>query len=80
MHIYCGAWDLKWDGITTDECGEDVGDNLIHGDTVAGAWHDGAIRWNLSAINRDHLWGHGAVTPDLAPARQACLLWYWTEG
>ena len=104
MHIYCGAWDLMWDGITTDECGEDVGDDLVHGSTVCHAWHDGvsdwwvdnhpitvcvgdaatwnggAIRWDLSALNRDHLWGHGTVTPDLAPAQQACLLWYWTEG
>ena len=104
MHIYCGAWDLMWDGITTDECGEDVGDNLISGDTVSRAWHDGVsdwwvdnhpvtvcvgdaatwndgnIRWERSYINRDHLWGHGVVDPDLAPAQQACLLWYWTEG
>jgi hypothetical protein len=104
MHIFCGAWDLMWDGITTDECGEDVGDNLIHGDTVSHAWHDGVsdwyvdnhpvtvcvgdaatwnngnIRWERSTINRDHLWGHGVVDPDLAPAQQACLLWYWTEG
>lgn len=104
MHIYCGAWDLVWDGITTDEVGEDVGTNLIHGDTVAHAWIDGVsdwwldnhavaacagdaatwnggeIRWELSAIHRDHLWGHGSVTPDLAPAQQACMLWTWTEG
>jgi hypothetical protein len=104
MHIFCGAWDAMYDGITTDECGEDIGDSLIHGDTIAHAWHDGvsdwwidnhpvtvcvgdaatwndgSIRWELSAINRDHLWGHGSVSADLAPARQACLLWYWTEG
>lgn len=45
MHIYCGAWETMWDGITTDECGEDVGDNLIHGDTISGAWIDGVSDW-----------------------------------
>lgn len=104
LHIYCGAWDNMYDGITTDECGEDVGHNLVHGDTVSHAWHDGVsdwwvdnhpitvcvgdsatwnggnIRWDLSQINRDHLWGHGNVEPDLAPAQQACILWRWSEG
>jgi hypothetical protein len=104
MHIYCGAWGTMWDGITTDECGEDVGDNLIDGDTVCNAWHDGVsdwwvdnhpitvcvgdaetwnngnIRWERSYLNRDHLWGHGEVRPDLSPAQQACILWYWSEG
>ena len=45
MHIFCGAWGKMYDGITTDECGEDVGDNLIHGDTVSHAWHDGVSDW-----------------------------------
>jgi len=104
LHIYCGAWGSMYDGVTTDECGEDVGDNLTDGDTVSSAWHDGVsdwwvdnhpvtvcvgdaatwnggnIRWDLCALNRDHLWGHGSVGPDLAPAQQACLLWQWTEG
>ncbi|MFC5509836.1 DUF6345 domain-containing protein [Massilia jejuensis] len=104
MHIYCGGWGTMWDGITTDECGEDVADNLTDGDTVSQAWHNGvsdwyvdnhpitvcvgnaatwnggAIRWDLSTLNRDHLWGHGNVEADLAPAQQACILWYWTEG
>ncbi|MES2760450.1 MAG: DUF6345 domain-containing protein [Pseudomonadota bacterium] len=104
LHIYCGAWGTMWDGTTTDECGEDVGNNLIHGDTVCQAWHNGVsdwwvdnhpitvcvgdaatwnngnIRWDRSTLNRDRLWGHGNVEPDLAPARQACILWYWTEG
>jgi hypothetical protein len=104
MHVYCGAWDLVWDGTATGERGEDVGEHLVHGQTVSASWHDGvsdwwtdnhpitvcagdaatwnggAIRWERSILNRDHLWGHGAVEPDLAPARQACLLWCWTEG
>ena len=81
-----------------------LGDNLIHGDTVSHAWHDGVsdwwvdnhpitvcvgdaatwnngnIRWDRRTLNRDHFWGHGNTEPDLAPAQQACLLWYWTEG
>ena len=104
MHIYCGAWEDMWDGWTTDECGEDVADNLTDGDTIASSWidgvsdwyfdnhpiavcagdaatwNDGNIRWDLSFINRDHLWGHGSVLPDLPPAQQACLLWTWAEG
>ena len=104
LHIYCGAWDYMYDGSTTDECGEDVAHNLVHGDTVSHAWHDGvsdwwvdnhpitvcvgdaatwnngSIRWDRSHINRDHLWGHGNVEPDLAPAQQACILWRWSEG
>jgi hypothetical protein len=104
LHLYCGAYDNMYDGITTDECGEDVGDNLTDGHTVANSWIDGVsdwwvdnhpvvvgpgdaatwnggnIRWDLSAHNRDHLWGHGTVSPDLAPWQQACLLWRWAEG
>ena len=45
MHIYCGAWDNMYDGITTDECGEDVADNLTDGDTVCDAWIDGVSDW-----------------------------------
>ncbi len=104
MHIYCGAWDSMYDGTTTDECGEDVGDNLTNGDTVSESWIDGVsdwwvdnhpitvcvgdaatwnggdIRWDRSHLNRDHLWGHGNVDPDLLPAQQACILWRWAEG
>jgi hypothetical protein len=104
LHLYCGAWSEMWDGITTDECGEDVADNLTDGDTVSEAWIDGVsdwyfdnhpvvvgpgtraawnggqIRWELSPHNTDHLWGHGAVSPDLTPAQQGCLLWRWAEG
>jgi len=45
MHIFCGAWDSMYDGSTTDECGEDVADNLVHGHTVSHAWHDGVSDW-----------------------------------
>jgi hypothetical protein len=104
LHIYCGAWDNMWDGITTDEVGEDVGQNLIDGDTVSESWIDGVsdwwvdnhpitvcpgdaatwnggnVDWAKSHLNRDHLWGHGDVGPDLSPSEQACLLWRWAEG
>ncbi|MCZ8360877.1 MAG: DUF6345 domain-containing protein [Microcystis sp. LE19-388.1G] len=104
MHIYCGAWDSMYDGTTTDECGEDVGDNLTDGDTISESWIDGVsdwwvdnhpitvcvgdaatwnggnIQWDRSYLNRDHLWGHGNVDPDLPPAQQACILWRWAEG
>ncbi len=39
------AWDNMYDGITTDECGEDVGDNLTDGDTVSESWIDGVSDW-----------------------------------
>lgn len=45
LHAYCGAYNLMWDGPTTDECGEDVGDNLTGGATVAEAWIDGVSDW-----------------------------------
>lgn len=45
LHLYCGAYELMYDGITTDECGEDVADNLTDGDTVASAWIDGVSDW-----------------------------------
>lgn len=104
LHLYCGAWANMYDGITTDECGEDVGGDLVSGHPVAEAWiagvsdwfvdnhpvvvgpgdaatwNNGNIRWDLSAHDRDHLHGHGTVSPDLAPAQQACLLWRWAEG
>ena len=41
LHVYCGACGLMWDGIATDGYGQDVADNLIHGDPVAHAWQEG---------------------------------------
>ena len=46
----------------------------------AATWNNGNIRWDRSYLNRDHLWGHGNVEPDLPPAQQACILWRWAEG
>ena len=45
LHEFCGAWGFMWDGITTDEVGEDVGENMTDGDTVATAWIDGVSDW-----------------------------------
>ena len=45
LHIYCGAYDNMYDGVTTDECGEDVADNLTDGDAVSEAWIDGVSDW-----------------------------------
>ncbi|MGC1512066.1 MAG: DUF6345 domain-containing protein [Acidimicrobiales bacterium] len=47
LHIYCGAWDDMWDGTTTDEVGEDIGDNLTDGDTIAESWIDGVSDWKV---------------------------------
>jgi hypothetical protein len=45
LHQLCAAYDNMWDGVTTDEVGEDVGDNLTSGDTVATSWIDGVSDW-----------------------------------
>jgi hypothetical protein len=45
LHVYCGAYDNMYDGVTTDECGEDVADNLTDGDPVSEAWIDGVSDW-----------------------------------
>lgn len=45
LHMYCGAYDNMYDGPTTDECGEDVGQNLIDGHTVSHSWIDGVSDW-----------------------------------
>lgn len=45
LHIYCGAYENMYDGWTTEECGEDVADNLTDGDPVSEAWIDGVSDW-----------------------------------
>src|SRR5262245_14308878 len=45
LHEFCGAWGDMWDAYTTDEVGEDVGDNLTDGDTVVESWIDGVGDW-----------------------------------
>ena len=39
----------------------------------AATWNNGAIRWNLSAINRDHLWIAVALKAMLDPPNAASL-------
>jgi hypothetical protein len=45
LHEFCGAWGSMWDANTTDECGEDVGENLTDGRLVMDAWLDGVSDW-----------------------------------
>jgi len=40
-----GSHDKFYDGITTDEVGEDYADNLNDGDTIRYAWRDGVSDW-----------------------------------
>jgi Family of unknown function (DUF6345) len=104
LHIFCGAWDVMYDGYSLAEVGEDIGSALIWGDTISHAWiegisdwaadnhpitvcvgdaetwNGGAVRWERSHLNRDHLWGHGEVLPSIPAGAQACLLWRWAEG
>jgi hypothetical protein len=47
LHQYCGAYDTMWDGTTTDEVGEDVGDDLTDGETVTSSWIDGVSDWKV---------------------------------
>jgi hypothetical protein len=63
LHLLCGAYDSMYDGITTDEVGEDFADNLMDGDSVASSWIDGVSDWyvdNHPAIlsaERSETWG-----------------------
>ena len=41
-----GSHDKLWDGLTTDETGEDFADDLQDGKTVKWAWFDGNGDWN----------------------------------
>jgi hypothetical protein len=67
LHMYCGAWDLMWDAWTTDECGEDVADNLTDGDTVSDAWIDGVSDWYYDlhpitvCVDEASVWNDGDV-------------------
>ncbi|MBV6439202.1 MAG: hypothetical protein DYG98_27865 [Haliscomenobacteraceae bacterium CHB4] len=67
LHIFCGAYGEMWDGITTDEVGEDVGDNLTDGRTVAWSWIEGVSDWwadnhpMVLAIEKASTWNGGNV-------------------
>ena len=46
LHGICAAYGRMWDGITTDEAGEDLAEYLIDGDTtVADAWFKAQSDW-----------------------------------
>jgi hypothetical protein len=47
LHEICGGWDTMYGWYTTDECGEDVAEDLIDGCTVADSWIDGVSDWKL---------------------------------
>jgi Family of unknown function (DUF6345) len=47
LHEICAGWDTMYGFYTTDECGSDVADNMIDGDTVSDAWIDGVSDWFL---------------------------------
>lgn len=65
LHMFCGSWEDMYDGITTDECGEDVADNLTSGDLVSDAWIDGVSDWAVDnhpicvAAERESTWNGG---------------------
>jgi hypothetical protein len=67
LHMYCGAYDLMWDGPTTEECGRDVGQNLIDGHTVAWSWIDGVSDWAVDnhpavvCVSTPAAWNNGNV-------------------
>lgn len=70
LHELCGAYDNMWDGLTTDEVGEDVGDNLTSGDTVVSSWIDGVSDWYVDnhpivvAAEERSTWNGGDVVWD----------------
>lgn len=45
LRYVTGAWDVLWDGITTDEVGEDYADNLQDGLSIQNAWSDAVSDW-----------------------------------
>jgi len=67
LHIYCGAYDNMYDGWTTEECGRDVGQNLIDGDVVCHSWVDGVSDWLVDnhpitvCVGDAATWNNGSV-------------------
>lgn len=45
LHIFCGSSGSMYDSITTDEVGEDIGENLTDGQTISYSWIDGVSDW-----------------------------------
>ncbi|MFC2169958.1 DUF6345 domain-containing protein [Acidobacteriota bacterium] len=65
LHMICGAWDSMVDSFTVDEAGEDIGNNLTDGKTVAESWIDGVSDWAVDnhpiviAIENERSWNGG---------------------
>lgn len=76
LHKICGAYDLMWDGWTVDECGEDTGNNMTNGNTVAESWIDGVSDWwfdnhpMVIAAERADTWHSG--NPDWGNTTMYC--------
>ncbi|MFZ3146051.1 DUF6345 domain-containing protein [Methanothrix sp.] len=62
LHMFCGNWGDAFDSFTTDEVGEDLGENLADGDPVSRAWIDALSDWAVD--------NHPAVLA--AERREAC--------
>lgn len=83
LHLYCGAYDNMWDGPTTDECGEDVGDNLTDGDSVCESWISGVSDWWVDnhpivvGPGTIESWNNGSIRWDLSPHNNDHI---WGEG
>ena len=67
-----------YDGTTTDECGEDVGDNLISGDTISDSWIDGVSDWWVDnhpitvCVGDAATWNNGNIRWDRSYVREEC--------
>jgi hypothetical protein len=47
LHMFCGNYDLTYEGWTVDEIGDDLGEDLTDGDSVCRAWIDAVADWWL---------------------------------
>ncbi len=67
LHVFCSSWGLMKNGTTTDECGEDVAENLVDGDTVSEAWIDGVSDWWVDnypvtiCVGNSDTWNNGDI-------------------
>ncbi|HEV2758846.1 MAG TPA: DUF6345 domain-containing protein [Acidimicrobiales bacterium] len=70
LHMFCGAYDNMWDGWTTEECGRDVGQNLIDGHTVSHSWIEGVSDWSVDnhpavvCVGTSATWNNGNIRWD----------------
>lgn len=71
LHEICGGWDTMYGWYTTDECGEDVAENLVDGCTVADSWIDGVSDWKLD----NHPIVIAAETKDAYDSQSGTVIW-----